>query len=304
MKVAGRDEAAPARQAPDKGRFREELKKAGPEAKTGPAVVKAPTRGGQVTRPPGGLARTTTGTVTTTGQARTPQRGAFASSEHLGQVRQGMTLETHRLRDVRGEAHQTHQERVQQRVTDLISRELARELRSEPVAPHSTATPRGPEASTSPVEGLSAAGEVRTGGPGGAGAAAVDTPNPEVRAQAALELIEKIEVFVKSQRPALAMRLGGALDATVEVERTGAREVSLRIQGRRGPLPQEDLARIRDGPGRTGTEAQRLPDFLRTTPGMKKALPPLGGGPWEDPYPRLTYRRAWARAGSACPSGP
>ncbi|HEX8434359.1 hypothetical protein [Archangium sp.] len=247
MKVAGRDEAAPARQAPDKGRFQEVLKKSGPEAKSGPETVKAPVRGGQLARPPVGTARPPTGTVATTAQARTPQRGAFASSEHLGQVRQGMTVESHRLRDVRGQAHQTDQERVRQRVTDLIFRELAREPRPEPVSPHS-ATPRGlePSASPPPVEALSAAGEVRTGGPGGASAAALDTPNPEVRAQAALELIEKIEVFVKSQRPALAMRLGGALDATVEVERTGAREVSLRIQGRRGPLPQEDLARIRD----------------------------------------------------------
>jgi len=240
MKVAGRDEAAPARQAPDKGRFQEALKKTGPEAKTGPAVAKAPARGGQV-------ARTATGTVATTGQARTPQRGTFASAEHLGQVRQGLNVESHRLRDVRGEAHQTHQERVQQRVTDLISRELAREPRAEPVAPRPAATPPGSEAPTSQpsVEAL-AAGEARARGPGGAGTATVDAPNPEVRAQAALELIEKIEVFVKSQRPALAMRLGGALDATVEVERTGARAVSLRIQGRRGPLPQQDLARIRD----------------------------------------------------------
>jgi hypothetical protein len=53
-------------------------------------------------------------------------------------------------------------------------------------------------------------------------------------------------VFVKSQRPALAMRLGGTLDATVEVERTGEREVSLRIQGRRGRFPQKDLTRIRE----------------------------------------------------------
>jgi hypothetical protein len=74
----------------------------------------------------------------------------------------------------------------------------------------------------------------------------VDAPSAEARAQAALELIEKIEVFVKSQRPALALHLGGVLDATVEVERTGAREVALRIQRRRGPLPQEDLARIRE----------------------------------------------------------
>jgi hypothetical protein len=244
MKVAGRDEAAPAKPAPDKGRFQEVMKKSGPEAKTGPGTVKAPVQTG--------AARTTTGTVATNGQARTPQRGAFASSEHLGQVRQGMTVESHRLRDVRGETHQTHQERVQQRVTDLISRELAREPRAEPVAPCSTATTQGSEPSASPpVEALSA-GEVRTRGSGGAGAAAVDTPNPGVRAQAALELIEKIEVFVKSQRPALAMRLGGALDATVEVERTGAREVSLRIQGRRGPLPQEELARIRDALAQRG----------------------------------------------------
>jgi hypothetical protein len=60
-----------------------------------------------------------------------------------------------------------------------------------------------------------------------------------------MELIERIEVFVRSQRPALKMSLGGALDATVEVERTGPREVSLRIQGRRGPVPSEELARIR-----------------------------------------------------------
>jgi hypothetical protein len=52
---------------------------------------------------------------------------------------------------------------------------------------------------------------------------------------------------VKSQRPALSLSLRGALDATVEVERTGPREVALRIiQGRNGPLPSEDVARLRE----------------------------------------------------------
>ncbi|MFP2911240.1 hypothetical protein ACLESD_40685 [Pyxidicoccus sp. 3LFB2] len=32
----------------------------------------------------------------------------------------------------------------------------------------------------------------------------------------------------------------------MEVERTGPREVALRIQGRRGPLPTEELSRLRD----------------------------------------------------------
>jgi hypothetical protein len=241
MKIDNRDKAAPARSAPDKGRFQEALKKAHPEA------AKAPPRGGQVARAPVAPARGATGTLATTGLARTPPRGAYASSEHLGQVRQGMSAEAHRLRDVRGEAHQTHQERAQQRVTELLVRELAREPRADPVAPPSAPVSRGPEnASPTPqVEGVSAT-EARPGGAGGPGAASVDAPTPEARAQAALELIEKIAVFVKSQRPALAMHLGGALNATVEVERTGAREVALRIQGRRGPLPQEELARIRE----------------------------------------------------------
>ncbi|HYO66767.1 MAG TPA: hypothetical protein VEU33_11845, partial [Archangium sp.] len=165
---------------------------------------------------------------------------------HLGQVRQGLNAEAHRLRDVRGDAHQTNQERVHQRLTDLLTRELAREPRAEPVSPHSAPPSPGPEtpASPLPVEALSAAGDARPGGAGGA--AAVEPSNPEVRVQAALELIEQIEVFVKSQRPALAMRLGGTMDVTVEVERTGEREVSLRIQGRRGRFPQKDLARIRE----------------------------------------------------------
>jgi hypothetical protein len=173
-------------------------------------------------------------------------------------VRQGLHAEAHRLRDVRGEAHQTHQEQIHRRVTDLLSRELAREPRAEPVPPHPHPTPLAPEtpAPTPSIEALSATGGMRADGPGGA---AAQTPNPEARVQAALELIEKIDVFVKSQRPALAMRLGGALNATVEVERTGAREVALRIQGHRGPLPQEDLARIRDALAERGL---KLRSFL------------------------------------------
>ncbi|MFY0523768.1 hypothetical protein ACN28I_11535 [Archangium gephyra] len=240
MKVDGHQEAAPARPASEKERFQEVLKKSPPEA-----AAKVPLRGGQATRPSVSTLRGTTGALAATGLARTPQRGAFASTEQLGLVRQGLNAEAHRLRDVRGDAHQTHQERVQQRVTDLIARELAREPRAEPVSPRSAPPSPGPETPTSlpSVEALAAAGGAR---PGGAGGAAMETPSPELRVQAALELIEQIEVFVKSQRPALAMRLGGALDATVEVERTGEREVSLRIQGRRGRLPQKDLERIRD----------------------------------------------------------
>lgn len=251
MKVDGHPEAAPARPASDKGRFQEALKKAPPEA------VKAPLPG-QAARSSVTTTRGTTGALAATGLARTPQRGAFASTEHLGQVRQGLNAEAHRLRDVRGDAHQTHQEQVRQRVTDLIARDFAREPRAEPVAPRSASPSPGPEtpASPSPVEALSAAGGAQPGGTGSA--AAVETANPEVRVQAALELIEQIEVFVRSQRPALAMRLGGTLDATVEVERTGEREVALRIQGHRGRFPQGELTRIREALAARGLKLSAL----------------------------------------------
>ncbi|HEX8538873.1 MAG TPA: hypothetical protein VF664_15490, partial [Cystobacter sp.] len=131
-------------------------------------------------------------------------------------------------------------------LTALLARELAREPPAEPVTGRGAAAARGgemlpaepPDARPVPpgtrLEGGS--------GPETAGAAS----SGETRVQATLELIEKIEVFVRSQRPALAMRLGGALEATVEVERTGPREVALRIQGHRGPLPRENLARLQE----------------------------------------------------------
>ncbi len=121
MKVNGPHETATARPASDKGRFQEALKKTPLEA------AKAPARGGQAARSAVTTLRGATSTLAATGLARTPQRAAFASAEHLGQVRQGLNAEAHRLRDVRGDAHQTHQEQVRQRVTDLIARELSRE---------------------------------------------------------------------------------------------------------------------------------------------------------------------------------
>jgi hypothetical protein len=76
--------------------------------------------------------------------------------------------------------------------------------------------------------------------------AAADSLSQRLKVQATLHLIEKIELFVQLQRPALRMSVGWPLPATVEVERTAPREVALRIQGKHGPLAHEDLARIRD----------------------------------------------------------
>jgi hypothetical protein len=185
-------------------------------------------------------------------------RGAFASPEHLGQVRQSLNSEAHRLKDVRGESLQVNRERVDQRAAELVTRELARELHLEAAPRAPSPRPAAPEPALPSGEALSTLGEARGGVQAGGAPPAAEAPASEARAQAALALIEKIDVFMKSQRPALALRLGGALEATVEVERTGAREVALRIQGHRGPVPAGQLEHIREALASRGLRLSRL----------------------------------------------
>lgn len=182
------------------------------------------------------------------GPALATSRSVLAHPENLGQVRQVMNTEAQRLRTTRTEAQGVSQERTEHRVSELISRELERDFHAAP-APASTArsvAPPEPVRPTAPPEGPVLTGEARLT-VSAAGTAASQAPSAQLQAQAAMELIEKIELFVRSQRPALRLSLGGALAATVEVERTGPREVSLRIQGRGGPLAREELTRIREG---------------------------------------------------------
>ena len=255
MKVDAQEapaESGSAKQPPDGARFQKALQRTDPR-RTTPGGV--PPRGNTAASRPGGTslrgalsARAPGSTVRATGPALATARGALASPENLGRTRQVMHSEAQRLGSVRSEAGTQVQERTEQRLTDLVARELARDLRTTPAPPPETRPPPG--ATSPPEPGRQGADapvpESHATTTGSAGAAGVEEVSPASRAEAALELIERIEVFVKSQRPALSLSLRGGLDATVEVERTGPREVALRIQGRRGPLPSEDVARLRD----------------------------------------------------------
>ncbi|WP_141619501.1 hypothetical protein [Myxococcus sp. AB036A] len=184
------------------------------------------------------------------GPVLTAQRGAVSSPESLGLKRQAMHVEVQRLGTVRSESQALGQERTEQRLHDLIARELSKDLRPAlPVQPEARPAPGPPPPDEKrPLQepmGSENATAV-TASAGGAAHAPAEEVNPAARAEAAMALIERIEVFVKSQRPALSMSLHGHLDATVEVERTGPREVSLRIQGRHRPVAAEDLSRLRD----------------------------------------------------------
>lgn len=224
MKVEDRGKAAPARPA-DRGRFQQALQQSARHK------ARAPT-------PP--VKQPDSPRLTRAATAR-----AYASAEHLGQVRQQLHGEAHRLKEERGEAHQATHERATRRLTELISQELSRELRAEP-PPGSSPLPHATERQPLPssTEALPGASEPRAASGSASAAPPQPAPSAEARVQSTLELIERIELFVRAQRPGLSLRLGGALEATVEVERTGPREVALRVQGHRGPLPAEELARM------------------------------------------------------------
>jgi len=175
---------------------------------------------------------------------------ALAHPEALATKRQAMNTESLRLNTVRDEAGARHEERTEHRLAELVVRELSRELTRGMTPPRHEPRAEPPPPPQAPVH-TDATVDAATGTPRHQALASGATGHPEVapptaRVDAALELIERIEVFVKSQRPALSMSLRGTLDATVEVERTGPREVALRIQGRGAPVPEAALVRLRE----------------------------------------------------------
>ncbi|ADO72811.1 conserved uncharacterized protein [Stigmatella aurantiaca DW4/3-1] len=236
MKIQGRAPAGPVK-TPAPGQFQRLLQQAKPPQAPKPGQTLPP----GVSRPSLRPAASSSGRATVSSPTGALARSALASPENLGQARQHMHGEAQRLRTVRTEAQASTQTQVEHRLHELLSRENARELLS---GPRACPPPLPAEPSREPPsgerlprqEGLHLA----------PGEAAAGTPEAPPHVQATLELIEKIEIFVKSQRPALRMSLGEPLAATVEVDRTGPREVALRIQGRQGPLAEEHVARIRE----------------------------------------------------------
>jgi hypothetical protein len=154
--------------------------------------------------------------------------------EKLAAVRQGHHAEASRLGTVRGEAQGADRERLNQRLIALLWQELRAELPAGKPDAAPAVLPPSPAPWASPPATA------------GGGSPSVTTPKPELRAALAIELIEKIERFMRSGRPALALTLSG-LEARVEIERTGSQEVALTVLGRGRPLPEEELGRIRDG---------------------------------------------------------
>jgi len=129
--------------------------------------------------------------------------------------------------------HETTLTRSEARIIEFIVKELHRDTSSTP-APRPT-----PSALGATVHALPQPAEPITE------KVAVDA-SEQAKSEQAVALIEKIETFVKSQRPGLALTLNNSLGAHVEIERIGPKEIALKLVGHRGPPSPDAVSRIRD----------------------------------------------------------
>ncbi len=158
---------------------------------------------------------------------------ANGSARKLSEVRVDSNAMTARLFEVRAEPVAQHPAPVAERPVDRRMLDLiCRELKSDPGVAARPANQNLPAAADRVPFPVQVAQAHSSDGP--------------ARSAQAVELIEKIETFVRSHRPALALTLNNSLGARVEIERIGPREVALKVVGKDGPPKAEDLGRIRE----------------------------------------------------------
>ncbi len=116
------------------------------------------------------------------------------------------------------------------RVKDLIQKDLSQSLNIE-LKNQQHPTQHGGEQSMFEKRSVRAESQQPAGeGVGTIGEAKKKSPTtPDARAEAAVELIEKIDLFVKAQRPGLKMDLHQSLGGSVEITRVGKGEVAVHV---------------------------------------------------------------------------
>lgn len=173
------------------------------------------------------VATTVAGSATSSTASQTLGRArahANTEAQRLGTVRSEAQESAKALKDVRHERSEALQERTDLRLVELITQEIIAEM-----------PPRLPQVEASAHH----LPFVAQGNP------KLDAP-PEAKAAQAVALIERIEQFVRSSRPGLALTLNNSLGAHVEIERIGPKEIALKLVGHRGPPTAEAVSRIRE----------------------------------------------------------
>lgn len=183
----------------------------------------------KATKPTTSSAPCAPGVVATLPQATTrPTDTAHAhrGADQLAAVRSQHHATAQAQVTARAEVVETREQRLTSRGVDLIVKELIAEFEAQPMP--RVANPLQPMADL-PFP-------VPAGPP----------PTAEMRAHQAVALIERIDTFVRSQRPALALTLNNSLGARVEIEKLGPGRIALRLVGQRGPPSVDTVNRIRD----------------------------------------------------------
>jgi hypothetical protein len=179
--------------------------------------------------------------TTTTAQLSVARAGAHAEATRLQTARAGNLAAAEVATATRAEAVTQHEQAGHSRTVELIVKELVAEFDARPGASTSRVG--------NPVQPISSLTELPTTPP------AIDLPfsvpppprpTPEVRAAQAAALIERIDTFVRGQRPALALTLNNSLGARVELEKLGPGRIALRLVGQSGPPSPDTVNRIRE----------------------------------------------------------
>jgi hypothetical protein len=176
---------------------------------------------------PNRLAPTATPRNSAASTIQTARASSHAEAKRLGDVRTDGVQKSEQRVHARSTTVSQQHEKLDERAVQLIGAELKNSFENDP--PSKVPAPAMVVSQPPPIS-----------------QAPVKTPEvpPSVKAEQAVALIEKIEIFVKSQRPTLSITLNNSLGARVEIEKVGPREVSLKLVGHKTPPGPEVLARI------------------------------------------------------------
>ena len=121
-------------------------------------------------------------------------------------------------------------------------------------------------------DGHLAARGVRAAPVGTGATASASAPPAEGRVERALALVERIERFVRSGRPSLALTLRGAIPGHLEVQRVAPGAIALRLSSARAPSTAE-LGDLRQALEARGLEVRTL-EARRLTTSAEDACSP------------------------------
>lgn len=162
--------------------------------------------------------------------------------EVRSQARLGMEQKVEKAQEVRTDGVCQHEHKTEAKVLELIAREL-KEDKPEPVKEV------GVESKAATVTHF----QRPTSAAAQSGESKADS-----KVGGIMELVERIRVFERAGRPAMAFTVGGSLDAHVEIERAGPKLVTLKLVGKSKVPSAAKLNELRDELGRRGIKVASM----------------------------------------------